>query len=140
MQKKVDFLESLGQTRTPDLSRRRALHPDTLKPMPHAQSRHLQQDQPLFDQDGNAFSQGNGIFPKFVKPGDLTLIEKEMLKEFRHYRKGQDSKIVEAKPAGGSTRIRMRLDKYGVDEIGGFISHNQVHTVFPEDKELNNNK
>jgi len=120
-------------TRTPDLkSKNRALNPNTGELMPHSVSRHCDFDTPIYRADGNLFGQG-GSFPPHVKAGGISKIEGIIRREYFKYKKDLKSKIIEAKKAGGAERVRMRLDMFGVEDVGSFVRSGGICTVFPED-------
>lgn len=120
-------------TRTPDLkSKNRALNPNTGELMPHSVSRHCDFDIPIYRTDGSLFRQG-GSFPSHVRAGDISKIEGIIRREYFRYKKKLESKIVEAKKAGGAERVRMRLNMFGVEDVGSFVRDGGICTVFPED-------
>lgn len=119
--------------RTPDLLGRRAVNPDSERIMPHAQSRHYDfgDEVELTHPDGNKFGQGT-LFPRHIRPCDLTDIQKTVRDEYILHKKGQPSRVVDSREAGGAVRVTVELKKYGVKKVGGFLRNGQVCTVFPE--------
>ena len=126
MRERIDF-------RTPDLvSKRRAVNPKTGELMPHSVSRHMDFGVPVYRVDGIKFCQGRSVFPKHVKAGDISKMERITRQEYFKYKHDMESEIVMIKNAGRSDRITMRLNMFGVENVGSFIRDGGVCTVFPE--------
>lgn len=116
----------------PDLRSRRATHPKQPEQlMKHSISRHCAIEQ-LCWPDGSPFAKGTP-FPKWVKPGHITRMQKLVLQEYQRYRKGVKSKLVSVQPAGDAERIVVRLKLYGIRDVGAFIRNGSICTIFPED-------
>ncbi len=119
--------------RTPDLIERRAVNPTSGKPMPHSVSRHRDfGEERLFHTDGNILGQGS-LFPPHIKAGQVSKIEKYVLDQWLRDTHGYKSNLIESRPAGDAIRVRVKLKKYGIKEVGGFIRDGEICTVFPED-------
>lgn len=134
---KRGFLQSLfgrRKSRTPDLYSNRALHPETNNFMPHAVSRHKNFGGKLiYHQTGELFTQGRGIFPKHMSAGQINEVGKIVLEEWQNFKTGRKTKITSVQDAGGSVRIIVRINKFGVGDVGAFVRYGQVCSVFPED-------
>src|SRR3989344_4945086 len=117
-------------TRDSDLISRRAVHPANGKVMPHACARHRDLGGRPRWPDGNTFGQGT-LFPPYVTSGQIKKIQRLIAAEYAKYRQGLPSRVIEARPAGDSMRIKVELDQYGIGTVGSFIrGRNQVSTVF----------
>lgn len=119
--------------RTPDLvSRIRAVNPRTGELMPHSVSRHMDFGVPVYRADGIKCSQGSTVFPKHVKAGDISKMERMVRTEYFKHKRGMENKITRIKNAGKSDRVTVRLNMFGVERVGSFIRGGSVCTVFPE--------
>ncbi|MBN1169010.1 hypothetical protein JXA63_03920 [Candidatus Woesebacteria bacterium] len=99
----------------------------------HVDSRHRGDDRELVHEDcGMPFGRGTQ-FPPHVNAGNIREMEKTVEGEWRNYTKGHPSNIKEAKPAGDAMYVEVRMDKYGVRLVGGFLRQGQVATIFPEE-------
>lgn len=118
----------------PDLrSKRGARATEPSKQLKHSVSRHCSLDE-VQNEDGSPFRVGT-TFPKWVKPGDITRIQKIVLDEYQKYMHGKKSRVESIKDAGGAERVVVLMRKYGVKKVGAFIRNGSICTVFPEDNE-----
>lgn len=116
----------------PDLRSKRgsrAAQPD--KPLKHSVSRHCALDDEVLNEDGSPFRVGT-TFPKWIKPGDITRIQKIVLGEYQRYKHGKSSQVTSITVTGGAERVVVQLRKYGVRRVGAFIRNGSICTVFPE--------
>jgi len=122
-----------GGNRVPDLLSRRAASSQNGRIMPHAVSRHcdLGERQPLRD-DGGIFGQGT-LFPPYVNSGQIGKLQEMVNSEYHKWLKGRRSKVFLVQDAGGADRVTVKVKKYGIRFVGGFVRNGKIATVFTED-------
>lgn len=113
-----------------DLKSRRAVHPETGRPMKHAVSRHCDVGSDLKYPDGKSFGVGT-LFPRDVCPGDITRMEKIVQGEWGRHLEGQETNITEVRDAGIGVMVELKFRRFGVKEIGAHVVSNKVASVFP---------
>jgi len=136
LSKQLDYGSASSNDRPGDLSsRKRATHPNSGKLMPHSASRHLDfGDDSVKRMDGTDFTQGRSLFPPNVRPGDVSALEKIVKAEYEKYLRGLDSNVISAQSAGGGVRIMVRVNMFGVEQVGSFMRGRKPCTIFPEDE------
>lgn len=100
----------------------------------HEKCRHHPFEEGCVDQAGNPIGRAKATqFPFHIKPGEITRLRKWLDVQWSKFNSGHPSEIINCQKAGSAWRITVRVKRFGLRKVGGFVRNNLVVTLFPEE-------